>query len=103
MSDLMRWPGSRDKSGGPKPDNSWVKYVCDSHLEWLMSWVPIRTTPRGELQRGKELDVEDTERYNIIKEQAEMFMAQAKAEKWTEDERRVRMVNVWWRADHANS
>ena len=91
MKHVWRPPAfSRDKSN--KSGNTWLKFVCDSHLEWLLSFVAIRTTPREELQRGEVLGVEDTERYNIIKEQAERFMEQAEAENWTEDDRRLRMA-----------
>ena len=85
MSDLMRWPGSRDKSGGPKPDNSWLKYVCDPHLELLMDLV-------DQQRRGVPLSREDSFHYIAIQEQAETFMARAKAEHWTEEDKRARML-----------
>ena len=86
MSDLMKWPGARDKGKSNKPGKSaWLPFVCDSHLEWLMDAI-------DRIQRGEVLDAEDTEHYNIIKEQAERFMAQAEAERWPEDDRRLRMA-----------
>ena len=76
---------SRNKSGGPKPDNSWLKFVHDSHLEWLMDMV-------DRVERGEVLDDEDSEHYAIIKEQALTFMARAKAENWTEADKSARML-----------
>lgn len=94
MSDLMRWPGGRDKSSSPKPDNSWLKYVCESHLEWLMDLV-------DRMRRGELLDDEDAFDYNSIREQAETIMTIAIAENWSKEECRVNMINTWWRKDHA--
>ena len=72
-----------DKSN--KSDNAWLPFVCDSHLEWLMDMM-------DRMRRGEVLDNEDAEHYAIIQEQAERFMAQAEAENWTEDDRRLRMA-----------
>ena len=84
MKHVWRHPAfSRNKSN--KPNNAWLPFVCDSHLEWLMDAI-------DRLQRGEVLDAEDTEHYNIIKEQAERFMVQAEAEGWPEDDRRLRMA-----------
>ena len=93
MSDLMKWPDGSDPSS-PKPNNPWIPFVCDSHLEWLLDMM-------DRLQRGEELDAEDTEHYNIIREQAYTFMAQAEVENWSEEERRVRMIDAGWKKSHA--
>ncbi len=73
---------------GPKPNNSWLKFVTDAHLDWLMDMI-LR------MQRGEVLDADEAECYNIIKEQALTFMAQAEAEHWSEEERLVRVGNAW--------
>ena len=70
---------------GPRPDNSWLKYVTDSHLEWLMDTVDMQ-------RRGVLMSREDAEHYAIIKEQAETFMARAKAEHWSEADKRARLL-----------
>ena len=85
MSDRMKWPGASDKGKSNKPDNSWLKYVTDSHLEWLMDTVDRQ-------RRGVLMSDEDAEHYNIIKEQAETFMAQAELEHWSEADKRVRRL-----------
>ena len=45
------------------------------------------------------MDTDDLERYNYIKGQAEELMAKSEAENRSEDDRRVRMVDTWWRGD----
>ena len=73
---------SSDPSG---PNNSWMLFVCDPHLELLMELVDMQ-------RRGVLMSREDAEHYAIIKEQAETFMARAKAEHWTEEDKRARML-----------
>ena len=65
--------------------NRWLKYVTDSHLEWLMDTVDRQ-------RRGVLMSDEDAEHYTVIKEQAEAFMAQAKTEHWSEADKRARML-----------
>lgn len=78
---------SRGKSSNKsnKPDNTWLKFVSDSHLEWLMDM-------GDRIRRGELLDAEDAECYTVIQEQAETFMTQAEAERWSEEDRRVHMA-----------
>ena len=84
MKHVWRPPAfSRDKSN--KSGNTWLKYVTDSHLEWLMDAI-------DRMQRGEVLNDEDAECYSVIKEQAETFMEQAKLENWSEEDKRVRML-----------
>ena len=85
MSDLMKWPGARDKGKSNKPDNSWLKFVTDPHLELLMELV-------DQQRRGQRLSKEDSHYYITIKEQAEAFITQAAAERWTEADKRARML-----------
>lgn len=92
----MRNPFKTSDPSSPSSDNTWLKFVCDSHLEWLMDMI-------DRIRRGELLSDEDAEHYSVIQEQAETFMAQAEAGNWTEDERRVRMVNAWWEDNHATS
>ncbi len=87
---------SRDKTSDKSGRSEWLKFVCNTHLEWLMDMV-------DRVQRGEPLSDEDTEQYSVIREQAETIMAQAGAESWTEEERRECMVDAWWKADHATS
>ena len=101
----MRSPFKTKNRPSKSNSQTWVAFVNHSHLEWLMTWVPIRAGPSG--QEGQpayehEMDTADLERYNFIKEQAEELMAKLDAENWTEAVRRVRMVDTWWRADHAS-
>ena len=65
--------------------NRWLKYVTDSHLEWLMDTVDRQ-------RRGVLMSDEDAEHYTVIKEQAETFMAQAEAGNWSEADKRIRML-----------
>ena len=65
--------------------NRWLKFVTDSHLEWLMDTVDRH-------QHGVLMSDEDAECYTVIKEQAETFMAQAELEHWSEEDKRVRML-----------
>ena len=84
MKHVWRPPAfSRDKSN--KSGNTWLKYVTDSHLEWLMDAI-------DRMQRGEVLDDEDAECYSVIQKQAEKFMEQAKLENWSEEDKRVRML-----------
>lgn len=85
MKHVWRPPAfSRDKSNKPgKP--AWLKFVTDSHLEWLMDAI-------DRMQRGELLDDEDAECYSVIQKQAETFMEQAKLENWSEEDKRVRML-----------
>ena len=94
----MRSPFKTKNRPSKSNSQTWVAFVNHSHLEWLMSWVPSDRQVTDE--RG--MDTEDLERYNFIKEQAEDLMAKLDAENWTEAVRRVRMVDTWWRADHAS-
>ena len=73
---------SSDPSG---PNNSWLKYVCDPHLELMMDLV-------DQQRRGQRLSKEDSHYYIAIKEQAEAFMAQARTEHWSEADKRARML-----------
>ena len=85
MKHVWRPPAfSRDRSNkSGKP--AWLKFVTDSHLEWLMDMV-------DRIRRHEALDDEDAECYSVIKEQAETFMARAKLENWSEEDKRVRML-----------
>ena len=84
----MRSP-FKTKNRPSKPNSrTWVAFVNDSHLEWLLSWVPSNRQVTAE----HEMDTDDLERYNYIKEQAEELMAKLDAENWTEAVRRVRMA-----------
>lgn len=76
---------SRDKTSDRSGRNSWLKFVTDSHLEWLMDTVDRQ-------RRGTLMNKEDVEHYAIIKEQAETFMARAKLENWSEADKRARML-----------
>ena len=59
-------------------------------------------------RRGQSLSREDSFHYIAIKEQAETFMARAKLERWSEADKRARML-AWqssnmagrWRDDDA--
>ena len=73
---------SSDPSG---PNNSWMPFVCDPHLELLMELV-------DQQQRGELLSREDSFHYIAIKEQAEEFITQARTERWTEEDKRARML-----------
>jgi len=88
--ELMRWPSNKDKDrpSGPSVNSAWLKFVCDDHLEWLMSMLDC-------LKRGEELDREDAECYVIIQAQAGRFMARADAEGWSEEESRMRVADAW--------
>jgi len=74
-----------DPSGPSSGKPAWLKYVTDSHLEWLMDAI-------DRLERGEALDDEDAECYSVIEKQAETFMARAKLENWSEEDKRVRML-----------
>ena len=81
----MRSPFKASDPSSPKPNNSWLKFVCDPHLELLMEL--------GDQQRrGELLSREDSFHYIAIKEQAEEFITQAEAERWTEEDKRARML-----------
>ena len=82
-----RWrqPAFSSDPSGPRPDNAWLKFVTDSHLELLMELV-------DQQRRGQRLSKEDSHYYIAIKEQAEEFMAQAKREHWSQQDRRDRML-----------
>ena len=85
MKHGWRQPAFSSDPSGPRPDNRWLKYVTDSHLEWVMDIV-------DRIRRGEVLDDEDAECYSVIKEQAETFMALAKLENWSEEDKRIRML-----------
>ena len=72
-----------DPSGPKSNSGTWVAFVNDAHLEWLMSWVPIRAEREGQPAYEHDMDTADLERYNFIKEQAEELMAKLDAENWT--------------------
>lgn len=65
--------------------NRWLKFVTDPHLELLMALV-------DQQRRGKPLSRTDSFHYCAIKEQAEDIMAAAKAEHWSEADKRARML-----------
>lgn len=65
--------------------NAWLKFVTDPHLELLMELV-------DQQRLATPLSREDSFHYCAIKEQAEDIMAAAKAEHWTEADKRVRML-----------
>ena len=65
--------------------SAWLKFVCDPHLELLMELV-------DQQRRGQRLSKEDSHYYITIKEQAEAFITQAAAERWTEADKRARML-----------
>ena len=102
----MRSPFKTKNRPSKSNSQTWVAFVNHSHLEWLMSWVPIRAGPSGQAGQPAyehEMDKADLERYNFIKEQAEDLMAKLDAENWTEAVRRVRMVDTWRRGNHVTS
>jgi len=70
---------------GPRPNNAWLKFVTDSHLDLLMELV-------DQQRRGQPLSKEDSHYYIAIKEQAEAFMEQAKTEHWSEADKRARLL-----------
>ena len=65
--------------------NRWLKYVTGPHLEWLMDTVDRQ-------RRGIRMNKEDSEHYNIIKAQAEEFMAEAMEQRWTDADKRDRSL-----------
>ena len=73
---------NKDERGGR---NRWLKFVTDPHLEYLMDM-------EDRVRRGELLDDEAVEHYNIIKAQAEEFMAEAFDQRWTDADKRDRML-----------
>lgn len=90
----MRNPFRTAEPSDPSDSTDWLKYVCSSHLDWLMDFT-------DRVQRGEELADEDTFQITAICEQSERFMAQAEAEGWDDDLRRERMVDTWWEKNRA--
>ncbi len=83
-----RQPASfRDKTHAPSDRSAtWVAFVNDDHLLWLMEWIPGGVPQLKHEREGGDryvMDTDEFECYNHIKEQAEALMARPDAEHWT--------------------
>ena len=79
----MRWPASKRKPSSRSSRLTWVKFVPDDQLLWLLSWLPGGVGLKYESEDKYVMDAEDSECYNDIKEQAEELMARPDAKHWT--------------------
>ena len=92
MKHGWRSPASfhRTKTSSRSSRLTWMQFVDDDHLAWLLSWIPSNVMSlkyESEDSQKYLMDAEDIGCYNNIRDQAETLMARPDAKHWTAEAR----------------